>query len=330
VRIKLRRYYTLTEIKQSQPSLLIAGALHLDELATLQSAPIMHASNPVNWCKSVGGVAANAAVSAARVESRVTVRDRRRLILAAAVGTDSSALSLVGGLRDQNVEVHEQRIENASTGRYSAILDCQGELFLGLADVALAEQLEADHILDLMTALQPEAILVDTNLSQYCLNRVVQACKLNQLAVSAIAVSPIKARKLSAIAQDVAILFCNRQEALTLVDRSPAAETKQHESNLPLDHLADGLLSVGFNQFVITDGAQDLITQDRHGRTQIPVPAVSQTQSVNGAGDAMAGAVFNMHARGMTLESAVKQYGLPAAAEIVSGTRRPVSPGNSG
>lgn len=293
---------------------MIVGALHLDELADVQGTTVLHASNPVTWRYSIGGVAANAALSAAQVtNSDCTVA------LACAVGTDSLAQSLTTGLRANGVDVHEQLVENAATGRYTAIMDNQGELLLGLADVDLARELASGHVMKLMHALRPAAVLLDANLSGSCLHAISEYCSQTSIILAAMAVSPVKARKLLAHSTTIDLLFCNRREAVALTNNELDDEDIDAVSRLPIDKLADELQQAGFMQFVLTDGKQDVLVQTEAHRSRTPVPSVIVHDHVNGAGDALAGACFAAFANKHSLVQALRDYGLPQARQIISG-----------
>lgn len=292
--------------------LLIVGALHLDELADVQGTPVLHASNPVTWRYSIGGVAANAALSAAQVaDSDSTVA------LACAVGTDSLAQSLTNGLRANGIDVREQLVENAGTGRYTAIMDNQGELLLGLADVDLARKLASGHVVKLLRALRPDAVLLDANLSVSCLHAISDYCSQASITLAAMAVSPVKALKLLGHATTIDLLFCNRREAVALTNTE--LDDEDAVNSLPIDSLADALQQAGFVRFVLTDGKQDILVQSDSHRSRTSVPSVIVHDHVNGAGDALAGACFAAFANQCSLVQALRDYGLPQARQIISG-----------
>ncbi len=59
-------------------------------------------------------------------------------------------------------------------------------------------------------------------------------------------------------------------------------------------------------------------------QSQLLVLTVSKTSSVNGAGDAMAGASMAAWLTGISLPDAVQRYGLVQAAAVVSGQLQPL------
>ena len=120
-----------------QERLLFAGALHVDDIAECQAPLIPKASNPVRFSRTVGGVAANAAFAASRIAA-----ESMYIELAAVTGSDTLADELERTLQSADIRTHLQRRPGHSTGRYTAVMDHRGELYIGLADVSLAESFD--------------------------------------------------------------------------------------------------------------------------------------------------------------------------------------------
>ncbi|MGQ7845917.1 PfkB family carbohydrate kinase [Granulosicoccus sp. 3-233] len=291
--------------------LMIVGALHVDDIATTCSPLIAQASNPVTWAHHIGGVAANAAFSA-----REIAHSARQIGFCAATGNDAVANQLEQALITAGLDACLQRLPDYPTGRYTAIMNHDGELHIGLSDVALAERLEADCV-PLGSEADPcQALLMDANLSADCLARLARRAAGMGIAVAAMSVSPVKSRRLLPLASHIDLLFVNRREAIALIDRNVSLD-------LPIEQLADGLSELGFRQFILTDATDPVLVQDGSTRQCIPVPATEDRVSVNGAGDALAGACFAAWCDGLTLADAVRTVGLKQSVSVVSGERRP-------
>jgi sugar/nucleoside kinase (ribokinase family) len=135
------------------------------------------------------------------------------------------------------------------------------------------------------------------------------------------AVSPSKALRLRNIASHIDLLFCNRREAAALIANDPRA-AEFHDVRRPsIDQLGRDLQQLGFSQFVLSDGPAPVLVTSHTEKQQIQVPELNRQRSVNGAGDAMAGATLGAWITGMTLPQAVLKLGLPMAARVVSGAR---------
>ena len=99
----------------------------------------------------------------------------------------------------------------------------------------------------------------------------------------------------------------------------------------PLGTLADALATLGSRRFVLSDGAAAVLVQDIASRERVAVApiapgAASSVRSVNGAGDALAGATLARWLDGRSLAAAVREAGLPAARDILLGRRGAASP----
>jgi len=294
----------------------IIGAIHVDDIATPSSALVPYASNPVSWEQRLGGVAANAACAAARYAATIVDNTAWTLSvsLTAAVGDDATASSLHKTLETLGVQAKFHAIAGTATGKYSAVMTQEGELFIGLADVSVAESLSGSDAIGLLETgidLERSVLLIDANLSAQCLARLVDWTTHHSIPCAAMSVSPVKSQRLLPLAPKIDVLFCNRREALAL---NPALK-----ETASLEQLADALISCNFQRFVLTDGNHPLIIHDSAGRFSLAVPATNITRNVNGAGDALAGASTAAWANGHTLFDAVQQFGLPQARAVVEG-----------
>jgi len=299
----------------TQYSIHVAGALHVDEVATVQGNCVPQASNPVSWQRSAGGVGSNAARAAQKVLCNM---NKGAVCLHAAVGSDHTGHQLVAAMETQGLDVAAQRIRDASTGRYSAVISETGELVLGLADVELAAQLQAAPIVSALQQDKLEAVLLDANLSADCLNELAAAAAERQTPLAAMTVSPSKALKLLAIATQIPVLFCNRREATAMAIESGLIEHSQDCSQLTLIQLMDALVAMGFNDCVLTDAGEPLVTRYQGKNSILPISTSPVVRNVNGAGDALAGASFAALIAGYPLPEAVESYGLVRAASILS------------
>lgn len=305
----------MTQAPMPVENLLIVGALHVDDIATSKQALIPRASNPVHRQQRVGGVGANAALAAARFRQTDDKRFDQQIAFAAAIGTDPVAAQLEATLIAADITPCLQRLPDRVSGRYIAVLDPAGELHIGLSDVALAESLEAHHLPWPTASKAWQSVLMDANLAQETLVSLSQLASKAGMTQAAISVSPAKSVRLLSIASTLDLLFCNRREAIAL------AATDLHVQ-ASADELADALLERGFRQFVLTDGSSPVVIHGNEQRQYVPVPAIESASSVNGAGDALAGATFAAWCAGIELAEAVRTVGLPHAERVVTGLYR--------
>lgn len=286
-------------------NILIVGGLLVDDIAICTENLRPGSSNPVNWHHRLGGVAANVARVAAQ---------QLGVLLIANTGDDEHGKLLAKQLAEQSVSTSLVVWNGENSDRYTAVLNADGELFIGLADTQLVEQMRWCDIKKHLPKWQPVALVLDANLSQICLSETVNQLTSHyakRVPIYALSVSPAKSIRLLNIADKVDALLCNRREA--------AALTKldwQSDINL----LADGLVNQRFSKFVITDGRDPVLVQDQQSRTSIPVPEVQIDKNVNGAGDAMAGAAIVKLTQGVSLAQAIRSAGLEAAQAVLTGS----------
>jgi len=284
----------------SDVSIVAIGAAHLDETARLSDALQPGESNRVTWSTSPGGVAANLAQQACL---------HLPCSLIAAVGDDASGKSLVAQLAQTRVDFLPVKPNSSklpsTSGRYTAVLDKNGELILGLAETQISEALSAEDILAKLKPLKtPTLVVLDANLSSTCIKALCAEPKAYMLA--AVGVSPVKTMRFQEQGSTIDYLFLNRKDAAMLC-ASPV------QTNLNL--LSNKLREMGFAKHVITDGPHPLIVCDGKQTDSVDVKHKQQGKraSVNGAGDALAGAALASIVKGKNLLSAVCEDGLAAA-----------------
>mgnify|MGYP000185295197 CR=1 FL=1 len=297
--------------------ILVIGALHVDELYWPTAALAMRASNPVRRERRVGGVAANVAraARAERTRSRGGEPTARPVMLCAALGDDGDGQWLRAHLCEHRIDDRTVLVAGASSGRYTVVHDDDGDLLVGLADVDVAERLDAASVFGRLDR-EPAVIAVDANLSPACLDdllspdgsRIDRPSAWRDVARIAFAVSPVKAARLAPHLPAIDLLYCNRREAAALGRVDVDAST---------DTLADALQGAGCRRFVLSDGGAPALVHEPAGRRSLPVPAVSIAGSVNGAGDALAGASLAHWLAHADLAAAVAEAGIPAALAIL-------------
>ena len=306
-----------------QPILRFVGALHVDEVATIQGEFVQAASNPVVWRRYLGGVGSNAARAAQAIFN--SNASNRHVSFHAAIGDDNTGLSLVRKMQNEGIKTEPQFIKAHSTGRYSVVIDKSGQLVLGLADVQLAELLQPEAILSTINPQLTNMLVLDANLSPACIDPLMEAASSSSVTVAALTVSPAKAVRLLPWATRINFLFCNRREALALAIATKLVPQATDAEQLSLQQLGDALVTLGFTDFVLTDAAAALLIRCRGVFTPVQVPNINVVHNVNGAGDTLAGASLAALSLGLPLEQAVTRFGLSLAADVLGGRRLPLT-----
>jgi len=278
---------------------LVLGGAHLDRRATLTGQTRPGASNPGRWYEEPGGGAFNAAQNLARLGNEVQMVSVR--------GGDQAGETVAQAAEAAGIDDMAQVFLDRATPSYSAILENNGDLLIGVADMDLYDhfslrQLSRRSIRKAIT--NSDHLLCDANLPQETLAALADRAASARKTLAAIAISPAKIVRLADLLSHLSILFMNEAEAVTLSgDDTP--------SGWPNRMRAAGLQSA-----VITRGAAPIIGFDGDGIFHIEPPAVEDVADVTGAGDALAAATLNALGRGMPLRQAARA-GIAAASITV-------------
>jgi pseudouridine kinase len=275
--------------------LLAVGGAHIDRRGHVLGNYVPGTSNPGVLVEEVGGVVFNAlrnAVKRGVTASLLSVR-----------GGDAAGDNVARAISQAGIEDLSVVFLDRSTPSYTALLDRDGELIAGLADMGLyelafAKQLGRSKVREAVAAVG--AVLCDANLPETALAKlgVVASGK----PMFAIAISPAKVTRMAGMLKSLACLFMNRREAASLcgVDDASITET--------IDRLRDKGLASG----VITAGKEAAIGFDPGGAFSIQPPQARKVADVTGAGDALAGATIAAMMKGHGLRDALRE-GLAAA-----------------
>ena len=234
--------------------------------------PVRHGrTNPATSSALPGGVAANIARSIRqhRPDMKIT------FIGAAATGDDDAASSL----RDAGIDVAFCRLDGSHPS-YNAILDHNGELIIGVADMALYDTVAPTDIIPLLPK-HPQAVIVDANFPAETL-ATIAACLSDDCRLYATGTSVQKVHRLVPLMDRLDALVLNRAEACELAGKMGA-----------VDKLAT-ILSASLRSdapVLVSDGAEPAALAGR-GEVVSSAPPKITLANENGAGDAMAAAFF--------------------------------------
>ena len=276
----------------------VLGAAALDHAAVTLAAPVLGASNPGTARTSPGGVGLNVARDLARLGHRVH--------FASCIGRDADGAVLIAAAEADGVDMTSVPMSIRSpTATYRAAFDDAGGLIIGIADMAILEEITPDAAERAVRSTEG-TIVVDANLPAPTLAALARAAEERPLA--AIAVSPAKAMKLVPILGGIALLFATRREAAALLGR-------EDDANVPTRDLAADLVLAGAGKAIVTDSGRPLAAA-ASGEVHLFPPFPAHVRSVNGAGDALAAGVLHGLAVGRPYFEAVLD-GLAAAAITV-------------
>lgn len=245
----------------------MVGGINLDTLARVLEPVVPATSNPGRTVTAPGGVGRNVAENLARLGSPVR--------LAGAVGCDHAGDLLLGGLADLGVDASRvRRRTDLATGTYTATLDADGSLVVGVADMAATDSVSPDDLdADLLDGAS--WLVLDGNLRT---GTVAHCLGLAAAAGVPVALDPVGVAKAARLAGAVTHLHTFTPNAAELAawagtDDQDAAIARAHDAGVRVLWLRAG-----------PDGS----TLHRAGQDPVtvalpPAPVVD----VTGAGDAM-------------------------------------------
>ena len=277
------------------------GGVDIDRKTWADGKLRLGTSNPVRVTVCTGGVMRNIAYCLARLGCQAS--------LFSIVGQDPAGDALLRELESVGVNVSAVvRSVRYPTASYTAVLEEDGQLVVGLADMAIFDELDASWADSIAPSLVQSAIRVlDTNLPAATLERLLHTHKGNAI-VLADPVSVAKSARLRAVLDAVDVLFPDREEAAEL---SGHAVRTRHE----VVEAADKIRKLGVGTVIVTLGADGLYFDDGKARKFMPAIPAEKVRDVTGAGDALvAGYVYGLLLGG---DCDPARFGLAAASLTV-------------
>ncbi|QKC93082.1 carbohydrate kinase [Mesorhizobium sp. NZP2234] len=276
--------------------ILAVGGAHIDRRGQVSGLYVPAASNPGTMREDVGGGVFNAL--------RNTVLRGVSASLLSMRGGDAAGDTVSRAIAKAGIADLSAVFLDRTTPSYTALIDREGELIVGFADMALYDlafpkQIRRSKVREAIAAA--DAILCDANLPSAALERLVSLAAGKP--VFAIAISPAKIVRLKPVLGNLAVVFMNQREALALAGLDGAASQRG---------IVDGLKRAGLASAVVTAGGGPVLGFDRDGMFAIMPPAPRKVVDVTGAGDALAGATVAALLRGIPLRAALRE-GVAAA-----------------
>jgi pseudouridine kinase len=274
------------------------GGAALDRKYVGRGRLVAETSNPVSGHRSFGGVARNVTENLARLGAPVA--------FVTAVGDDDTGRALLMHLRDLGVDTSAAlALPGAATAEYVAILEPDGKLALGLADMGILDTLTPAIIGRAATQLAAAAwVFADCNLPAETLADLRGRRDIGRFRLAIDAVSTPKAMKLGRLLVGIDVLFLNLDEARALAGQPDAdAETA-----------AAVLTGLGAATVVLTLGPAGALVVDAAGTVRLPGVAARPVDTT-GAGDALiAGTLAELAADPAQPVAEAVRFGMLAAA----------------
>lgn len=301
------------------PVTCVGGAV-LDRSYRLAAPVVLGTSNPASGGTSYGGVARNVAETLVRLDVPAA--------LVSVVGDDVPGRALLDDLDRLHINRWATRpLAGRTTATYGSVLGPDGELVLGVADMAVLDEITPEVVAEPLSRVDRGSwVFADANLPPASHARIAAARRTQGFLLAVDTVSVAKAPRLPADLGAIDVLFTNTDEAAALLrDRgrgvTVAAGTEQADL---ADALAlatvQALLATGVQAVVLTLGPRGQLV-GRRGADVVHLPAApAAVRDVSGAGDALVGGTIADLVLGTSVVDAVRTGAAAAALATESAT----------
>lgn len=278
--------------------ILCIGALHLDHTIQCIGDPALGESNPANTAKSYGGVAFNISRSLSQLECISGLASR--------LGADRAGADIIDHLGTTQIRQADIGTElDGHTATYTAIIDAQGRLIIGLADMKIYDLLDDQYWSNRIDNLRDwDAWCLDTNLPESGLRYLMS--QKNRPRLYVVASSPTKALRLKSLLQDIDTLILNISEATMITRQSPEGADAAKIA-------AEWLCTAGVDRTIVTHGGRGAAWADASGTGIINSFLRNQDMvRTSGAGDTLAAVTIAALEKGLSTSQALK-FGILAS-----------------
>lgn len=285
----LGRGYVLPEASRA---VCLGGAV-LDRKYRARQPLVPETSNPVDGARSFGGVARNVAENLARLGTATS--------FISMVGSDETGAALLSHLRDCGVDVSQvASSDERPTAEYAAILDEQGDLVMGLADMAIFDLFQPAQLDRVWPHLASASLVFsDCNFPEATLHQLIERRRDARFRLAIDAVSTHKVMKLPDDLTGVDFLFMNLDEANALLKRSGIGPFEQ------AGEAAKALTKAGVGHAIVTRGPKGVVIASGETTEQVAAVAANPVE-MTGAGDAMIAGTLHRLLTGDTAAEAAR------------------------
>ncbi|MBL09690.1 MAG: hypothetical protein CL402_04075 [Acidiferrobacteraceae bacterium] len=283
--------------------ILCIGGMHMDYTIQCDHNPILGESNPASTTKSFGGVAFNIAKLLPHLGFTTGIVSK--------VGLDLPGTEIIDYLNATSIDLVDVGEESSkSTATYTDILNAQGELIIGLADMQIYDLLDEHYWPTRLEKLRDwDAWCIDTNMPKLGLNFLLS--HNDQARTYVIGSSPSKASRLQANLQSIDTLILNIAEANSIIKQV-------YEGLNGAEEVAKILYQKGVGRVIVTSGSNGAAWADSNGSGTSGSPNKKVVPlRTSGAGDTLAAVTIGALEKCCTTKKAL-ELGLLASNFFIS------------
>lgn len=244
---------------------LVIGAQNIDIFAKSDTTYSLHDSNLAKIHIAFGGVGRNIVENIQRLGNQVH--------FITVFGDDHFSLSAKHSLEDLGVDLSESlNLKNESNSVYLGVMDKENDLFIGLNDMNITNNLNAEFFKSKVEFINKfEIIIIDNNLNEETLDYLLSTYKHKTIVMDA--VSAHKVMKLEKYLNNISVLKLNQIELNEITNE---IEVIKQINELHLN---------GANTLLITNQDKDVILSKKDNTEVITPLKHDNIVNATGAGD---------------------------------------------
>lgn len=255
--------------------IIVIGAVNIDICASSENQLILYDSNPGCTTVTYGGVGRNIAENICRLGYNVD--------MITVLGDDIFTRELVAASETIGIDFsHSMIVNGALCSSYTSINNSNGELIMGISDMAIYDYMTVDFIRDQMDFINSaDIVILDTNIPENVIRFVTDHCKVPMFA------DPVSTKKARRIIDNVGaftLIKPNIYETEVITGITISDDTSLKEA-------ADYLHARGVKKVFISLAEEGVFYSDETGCGSLPICTQYPTVNVSGCGDAFISAV---------------------------------------
>lgn len=281
------------------------GAANMDYSFKATQNLVPKTSNPVVSTISFGGVVRNIAENLARLDMNVS--------LMTLVGDDTHGEALLNDASQLMHTFATDRLKGEVTGSYYSVLNCDGDMDIGYADMNITSHMDRSWILEHKRHLNlGQWIVCDMNVNHDAVDALIEWSRTNQKKLALIGVSGPKMKNLPKDIASIEVIIVNRDETQSYF------QTEETD----LEKLCRLWLRKGVRQAVVTGGKEGCAYGNETVVQRQQAFSIEASKIINatGAGDAFSAALVYGLMQHETLERSVQYATSNASLTIQTAT----------
>lgn len=263
-------------INEEQPIVCI-GAANMDDRYIVQEELIEKTSNNVRAASTLGGSARNVAENMGRLGEQVK--------LISVAGNDSKWKN-IKDTSQHFMDLSDVTIlEDNCTGSFTEIIDKDGELMIGLADMAIYEYLTLDRINKCLTSIQrAKSVVVDLNCPKETIEFLHAFTKRNKISMYLLTVSVQQMENMP-----------SKLDGMSIITKHNETEAKYHlpaKTDEDLKAMAQMYINKGAKEVAISKDNSKIAYGNKEGIQIFENPRQNQNHYHWGLNEAFCGALI--------------------------------------